>query len=135
LSLKNTFTAGYSSEQFDIIENPDELESSLEKFAQNWREEVLPIFDSYYNDGINIVSAPGNKLLKISNFLYSIKDQKEIFNPAIADWQEEYFQALSKNEIWKARWINVRYVYAFLATMFKNIPIGDLIEFIKKVAK
>lgn len=75
------------------------------------------------------------KLFKISEFLYSTKTQREIFEPVIADWQEEYFEALSKEEVWKARWINVRYTYAFLGAMWQKSPFGDLIEFISKIAK
>jgi hypothetical protein len=75
------------------------------------------------------------KFLRISNFLFSNKNQKEIFEPIIVDWQEEYFQALFKKEIWKARWINVRYTYAFLAATWQKSPIGDLIEFVIKIAK
>lgn len=74
-------------------------------------------------------------LLKISNFLYCNKTQKEIFEPTVADWQEEHFEALFKKEIWKSRWINVRYTYAFLAAMWQKSPIGDLIEFFSKLAK
>ena len=76
-----------------------------------------------------------SNLLIISGFLYSSKTQKEVFEPIIVDWQEEYFEALFKKEIWKARWINVRYTYAFLAAMWQKSPIGDLIEFISKIAK
>jgi hypothetical protein len=75
------------------------------------------------------------KLLKITAFIYSPKTQKEIFEPIVTDWQEEYFEALSKKEIWKARWINVRYTYAFIVAMWQKSPIGDLIEFIQKFAK
>lgn len=70
-----------------------------------------------------------------SNFLFSTKTQKEVFEPIVTDWQEEYFDALFKKEIWKARWINVRYTYAFLIAMWQKSPIGDLIEFISKIAK
>jgi hypothetical protein len=73
--------------------------------------------------------------LSISYFLFSAKTQKEIFEPIASDWQEEYFEALFKKEIWKERWINVRYTYAFLAAMWQKSPIGDLIEFISKLAK
>ncbi|HEY0047983.1 MAG TPA: hypothetical protein VGB68_01765 [Pyrinomonadaceae bacterium] len=76
-----------------------------------------------------------SKLLKITGFLYSPKTQREIFEPIAADWQEEYFEALSKKEVWKARWINVRYTYAFLGAMWQKSPFGDLIEFISKIAK
>lgn len=73
--------------------------------------------------------------LKITEFIYANKSQKEIFLPIMADWQEEYFEALSKKEIWKARWVNVRYTYAFLAAMWMKSPIGDLIQFVIKIAK
>jgi hypothetical protein len=76
-----------------------------------------------------------SNFLIISYFLFSAKTQKEIFEPIVADWQEEYFEALFKKEIWKARWINVRYTYAFLGVMWQKSPIGDLIEFISKIAK
>lgn len=73
--------------------------------------------------------------LKITTFLYSTQTQKQVFEPIASDWEEEYFEALFKKEIWKARWINVRYTYAFLAAMWQKSPIGDLIEFISKFAK
>ena len=74
-------------------------------------------------------------LLKLTNFLYSAKTQKAVFEQTVGNWQEEYFEALSKKEIWKARWINVRYTYAFLAAMWMKSPIGDLIQFVIKIAK
>jgi len=75
------------------------------------------------------------RFLQVSKFLCSHKIQIEVFEPIIADWQVEYFEALFKKEIWKARWINVRYTYAFLAAMWQKSPIGDLIEFISKFWK
>jgi len=84
---------------------------------------------------ITISTGLSYKFVKFSDLLYSSKSQKEIFKPIAADWQEEYFEALFKKEIWKARWINVRYTYAFLAAMWQKSPIGDLIEFISKLAK
>ncbi len=76
-----------------------------------------------------------SKLLSFTGFLYAPKTQKEVFEATVADWQEEYFEALFKKEIWKARWINVRYTYAFLIAMWQKSPIGDLIEFVRKFAK
>ncbi|MGC2235977.1 MAG: hypothetical protein WA584_07440 [Pyrinomonadaceae bacterium] len=74
-------------------------------------------------------------LLKISQIFFDNKEQKEIFVPTVGDWNEEIFEALSKKDIWRARWINVRYTYAFLAAMWQKSPIGDLIEFVTKIAK
>ena len=76
-----------------------------------------------------------HNLLKITEFLFSAKIQKEIFEPITVDWHEEYFEALFKKEIWKARWMNMRYTYAFFAAMWQKSPIGDLIEFVNKIAK
>jgi len=78
---------------------------------------------------------PSTNLLKLSGFFFSAKTHNEVFKSIYADWQEEYFEALFRKEIWKARWINVRYTYAFLAAMWQKSPIGDLIEFINKIAK
>lgn len=82
-----------------------------------------------------IESLPHSFLLKLANFFFSSKNVKEIFEPIISDWQEEYFEALFKKEIWKARWISIRYYYVFLVAMWQKSPIGDLIEFIRKMAK
>lgn len=76
----------------------------------------------------------GFRLLSITNFIFSSKTQKDTFEPIVADWQKEYFEALFKKEIWKARWITFRYTYAFIVTMWQKSPIGDLIELIKKIA-
>lgn len=92
--------------------------------------------ESSNSSSVNKVSLPfSRKLLKLSYILFSSKTQKEVFELIVADWDEEYFDALFKQEIWKARWINVRYAYAFLAAMWLKSPIGDLIQFVIKIAK
>lgn len=74
-------------------------------------------------------------LMRITKLFYSKKTHVEVFESIVADWQVEYFEALFKKESWKARWINVRYTYAFLVAMWQKSPLGDLIEFIRKIAK
>ncbi len=96
---------------------------------------VANILKILFSEKLLFCSSIRSKLLYSTKFLYSHKIQKEIFESIIADWQEEYFEALFKKEIWKARWINVRYTYAFLATMWMKSPLGDLIEFVSKLAK
>lgn len=76
-----------------------------------------------------------SRFSNVTGFRFSAKTQTEVFQPIAADWQEEHFEALFKNEIWKARWINVRYAYAFLAAMWMKSPVCDVIEFVMKVAK
>ena len=137
LDLKIVYVRQFPSNQFDLIKNSDNLKKSLEGFAENWLDQTLPIINSLYKEKEKkkIYSSPSNKLLIISSFFYSPKNQKEVFEPIVTDLQEEYFEAVFKKEIWKARWINVRYTYAFLAAMWMKSPIGDLIEFVTKIAK
>jgi len=75
------------------------------------------------------------KLLKLSGILFSPKTQTEVFLPAMADWDEEIYEALKKDKDANLFMINVRYTYAFLAAMWQKSPIGDLIEFVVKIAK
>jgi hypothetical protein len=97
---------------------------------------VFRFIDLLLTKSENIIQIPTSvKLLVICRFIYSSKTQKEIFEPIASDWQEEYFEALNKKVIWKARWINLRYTYAFLGAMWQKSPIGDLIELISKIAK
>ena len=96
----------------------------------------LIVLHQKINDNNSKIFLPfSHKSLKITAFFYSGKTQKEVFVPIVADWDEEYFEALSNKEIWKARWINMRYTYAFIIAIWQKSPIGDLIEFIRKIAK
>jgi len=66
---------------------------------------------------ISIKQAPGSRFRSIVTFLYSQKTVEEVFDPLIADWRFEYFEALDQKRRWKARWISVRYVYSLLMAM------------------
>ena len=59
----------------------------------------------------------GNLLLSMAEFLYSSKTYQRVFLPIISDMREEYFEALSQNRIWKARWVRVRGTWSFFAAM------------------
>jgi hypothetical protein len=73
--------------------------------------------------------------LSITKFLYSPSTFKNVFVPIVSDWREEIYEALNKKEIWKARWINVRYTYAFIGAMIQKSPIGDIFELVIKIIK
>ncbi|MCI0662209.1 MAG: hypothetical protein L0220_14155 [Acidobacteria bacterium] len=60
---------------------------------------------------------PGQLLLSIVDFFYSPKYVEGTFKPLIADLQYEYFEALKSNRQWKAKWIRVRYCWAFAKAM------------------
>ncbi|HEX8734045.1 MAG TPA: hypothetical protein VF721_01895 [Pyrinomonadaceae bacterium] len=68
------------------------------------------------------------KLFRLSDFFLPANDRKNIFEPLIGDWQEELFEALENKQIWRARWINFRYTYAFFVAMWKRVSIFSLIE-------
>lgn len=102
---------------------------------------VIILMESIIVAGLGVIllslfSSKNDFLLKMSTFLFSRKNQKEVFDPIIKDWQQELdFERMFNKNIWKIRWINVRYTYAFLLAMWMKSPIGDLIEFIRKFAK
>jgi len=107
------------------------------------------IYKGFKNDGIRcseveavskIVSIIFSKhcasnFLVITNFLYSHKTQKEVFEPLVAEWQYEYFEDLRNKRFRRAKMTNLRWTYHFLTAMWQKSPIGDLIEFISKFAK
>ena len=72
---------------------------------------------------------------EIPFLFYSQKTKKMVFEPLKSDWQNELLDAKLRNRTWKVVQINIRYTYAFLAAMWQKSPIGDLIEFISKIAK
>lgn len=75
------------------------------------------------------------KLLKLSELLFSTSTQKEIFLPAMADWDQEIYDALVKDRDAELFIINARNIYGFILAMWRKSPIGDLIEFVVKIAK
>jgi len=137
LDLKTVYVGQFSSKQFDLIENSNNLEKSLESFAENWRDQTLSIINSLYKEKEKkkIFLSPSNKLLTISSFFYSPKTQKEVFEPIVAEWQYEYFEDLRNKRFGRAKCTNLRWTYHFIAAMLQKSPIGDLIEFISKIAK
>lgn len=81
-----------------------------------------------------IKKPPLQFLFRVTDTVFSAKDKAEIWQPLFADWQDEYFEAMRQNQVWKMRWINFRYVYAFGTVLVRKSPIGDLIGFVIKIA-
>lgn len=65
-----------------------------------------------------IVSAPGSWMGSIAGFLYSKKTREHVFEPIIADFQNEFFEELSKGAS-PARLLNVRsrHWFGFIASV------------------
>jgi hypothetical protein len=60
-----------------------------------------------------IEAPPGRLLLKLADFFFSSNAMTFTFEPLVADWHHEYFEALAESRFWKARWLCVRYYWAF----------------------
>lgn len=74
-----------------------------------------------------IIRPPGDKFFEVLKFLYTKKVFERVFEPMIADMQEEYFEAMSKKNIWKMRWIHLRGVISLLIAVVYN-PVVSLVK-------
>lgn len=77
-----------------------------------------------------IKQPPASRLLKLSDFLCSPKTMKLTVSPMVADWRTEYFDALKDGRGLKARWICVRYYFAF----GKALALDKLLGLLKAVS-
>jgi len=99
---------------------------------------LTKIFDSIIHQGLkeSKISQPSRyRLLKLSEFLFSLKTYEDVFLTAMADWDEEIYNALKEDENASLLMINLRNTYGFILAMWQKSPIGDLIEFVVKIAK
>jgi hypothetical protein len=85
--------------------------------SRRFRDEEIEFVEDYApigsHDQRRISSAPGTTLSSIADFLSSKKTRKLVLAPIIADMQEEYFDSLMEDRIWKARWVRIRGCWAF----------------------
>ena len=92
---------------------PAELPESLDSKERSLRAES----NRAPQRGIKVYRLPGTRLLRLVDFFYHPNTVKCTFKPLIADWQAEYFNAYQENRTVKARWICVRYYWAFFAAI------------------
>jgi len=83
---------------------------------------------------LGLPTAPGAKLLVLVDFLFSPKTVEQTFKPIIADWRNEYFEALKDKREWKARWISTRYRISFITSMFLS-KVFSLMKLWKSASK
>ncbi len=100
--------------------------------ANGYRSWVL--FGDIAFRGIFLFSIPLILIWEIPNMFYSPRTKESIFEPLKADWQDEIYTAKLKKETWKSFAINVRYSFAFLSAMTQKSPLGDLLEYVRKIA-
>jgi hypothetical protein len=94
----------------DHRENPEaRLEVRKNDRANQLAKSVIDFF--LLGRPNTIKRAPGYRILAAAEFLCSPKTIDQVFEPLIADWQQEYFNALNDNRWLKARWISIRYMW------------------------
>lgn len=67
---------------------------------------------------------PGSRMSAIAAWLYSKKTFSRVFADQINDLQIEYIEAIGKGRPWHARWIRVRYGFAFMESMVLKLPVS-----------
>jgi len=77
-----------------------------------------------------IARPPGIFILRIINFIYSKKVAERIFEPILADMQEEYFEALSNSLKLKAKWIHLRSIFSIFIAIASQLSISVVKLFI-----
>jgi DNA-binding CsgD family transcriptional regulator len=75
-----------------------------------------------------LFSPPGMGLWRLAEFLCTKKTYDSVFVPLLADFHHEYFEALSRGEKWKARWLRVLYYSAFFKSAGLNVAMRFLRE-------
>jgi hypothetical protein len=78
-----------------------------------------------------IVAPPGCLLANFADFIFSKQKLDTVLLPVISDMCEEYFEALSQNRIWKARWVRVRGTWSFFAAIGLDRAFAFVSFFIK----
>lgn len=76
---------------------------------------------------LKIKMAPGLRLLRIVEWVFSEKTVELEFKPMIAEWHHEYFEALKEKRWIKAHWVSTRHRYGF----FKSIIKSEVISFFR----
>jgi hypothetical protein len=69
---------------------------------------------------LRIAKAPHKRRFTIIQLLYSPVDVERVFKPLIADWRQEYFDALVREGLWRARLVNLQYYFRFGQAMGLN---------------
>ena len=66
---------------------------------------------------------------------YSKKTQEMVFDPIRSDWRDERIEAKMNGDIMEVVVVNIRYSFAFIGAILAKSPIGELFEFVGKVAR
>jgi DNA-directed RNA polymerase specialized sigma24 family protein len=124
---------GTTKEKADdpFIRDQDRVRGEPYRGAKEVHKSQLKADEPRFAARSTMKQAPGVGMLEIADFLFSPKRVTLTFQPLIADWHHEYFEALAGDRSWKARWICVRYYWAFA----KACGISKLFALVKTLLK
>jgi hypothetical protein len=71
-----------------------------------------------------IHGAPGWRLYRVANWVYSRRTFDEVFVPVLSDMQVEYFDALANGQRGKAAWVRVRGYWRFASHVVAQAPVS-----------
>ena len=92
----------------------------------NSLDKIMEIISQRFKKDNNYYFPPGMSLNRFALFVYSKKTYWQIFQPAIQQMQEEYFDALVEKKKWKARWVRLRGYVSFFSAMAAHLPVSGL---------
>jgi hypothetical protein len=123
MSVPHEFTGGAAALRLRVAEyklgGPRAGAYQLELFPENHDlEEDFELADDLVP---KVISPPGLRLWHLAEFLCTKKTYASIFYPLLAEFQHEYFDALSTGRTWKARWVRVLYFCAFFKSAGLNV--------------
>lgn len=87
------------------------------------------------DSGKRLVMAPGSRVLSVIRVVYSPAAIDRVFEPIVADWRVEYFEALKNESKWKARWISARYSMTLLKAIGLFKLLSGLTRLLTQLAK
>lgn len=119
--------------QFENVESFQVIKYVSKPYDANpWRNYV---FIGALMQGFVMLVIPLILFWEIPNMFYSPRTKETVFEPLKSDWQRELYEARLRNQTWKAFEINIRYSFAYFSAMIQKSSIGDLIEFVRKIAR
>jgi hypothetical protein len=126
-----------SLEEVDILIFEDDLIHSGDWIDWHKERKIIDnrkLLDEEEERKVEIVTPKHYKFLRLSETLFSMMTQKEVFEQLIADWDFEIYEVLQKDKDANLFMINVRNTYGFIMAMWQKSPLGDLLEYVRKIA-
>lgn len=94
--------------------------------------EILSIHKRYIEQAAEkIVRPPGYRELGLISFFVSPQKIENVYEPIIADWNVEYYEALSKSKpVIRVFFIRVRYMYALISALGLDAIVKKAVSFL-----